>query len=190
MPPSFLTVLHRVRQREARPFMAAMATLWGDVASEEREEIAVLRTSIAEALARVTTLLDELPPGRHPEPDTELRLLTTALSAPPTTVTSPKKTAKSVSASHSGSRVHHVRPAPGGGWMVVRSTGKPLTKSTTQREAKKAATVFAKKAGGGTIVVHGRDGRERERHSVSGPVAGAKRKPARPGGKRGTLASH
>ncbi|MDD7967807.1 DUF2188 domain-containing protein [Actinomycetospora lemnae] len=63
---------------------------------------------------------------------------------------------------------HHVVPPSDTGWMVTRRRGaRRGAKARTQAEAIERATEILAQDGGGTVVVHGTDGKVRERRTVS-----------------------
>lgn len=62
----------------------------------------------------------------------------------------------------------HVVPTEGG-WVVKRDSGKSASRRSihaTQRDAVDLAREQVKKAGGGEVIVHGRDGRIRDSDTV------------------------
>ena len=63
----------------------------------------------------------------------------------------------------------HVMPdGKRGGWQVVRGgSGKVGTRHATQSEAERHARELVIRAGGGEVIVHGRDGRIRESATIA-----------------------
>jgi hypothetical protein len=67
------------------------------------------------------------------------------------------------------SATYHVVRNPRSGWDVRRDTAKRASSNhRTQSEAAKAARGYLQKAGGGELIIHGADGRIRERNSFGG----------------------
>jgi hypothetical protein len=61
----------------------------------------------------------------------------------------------------------HVVPGPKGWGVKTPGASKPNSTHRTQSAAEKAAKNAVKKAGGGEVVIHGRDGRIRDSDTVS-----------------------
>ena len=62
---------------------------------------------------------------------------------------------------------HHVVRNPDGGWDVKKPGAKRASAHTdTQAEAEKRAKQIVRKAGGGEVRIHGRDGRIRDSDTV------------------------
>lgn len=62
----------------------------------------------------------------------------------------------------------HVIENPGGGWMIKASRNGGGHRYDTQRDAVVAARETLRNKGGGELIVHGRDGRIRDRDTVFG----------------------
>lgn len=61
----------------------------------------------------------------------------------------------------------HVTKAPGGGWRAKSPGAKRASVVTrTQKQAEAAAKRIVRKAGGGEVRIHGRDGRIRDSDTV------------------------
>lgn len=63
-------------------------------------------------------------------------------------------------------RAAHVTRKSGGGWKTTRS-GKTTSTHKTQRAAISAARSGLKKSRGGELVVHGRDGKIRQKNTIA-----------------------
>lgn len=62
---------------------------------------------------------------------------------------------------------YHVVRGPKGGWAVKKEGSKTATFSPTQRSAEKIAKQRAVNTGGGEVVIHRRDGRIRDKDTMS-----------------------
>jgi len=62
---------------------------------------------------------------------------------------------------------YHVTPDPQRGWAVKKEGGDRRTFAPTQKSAEKLAKQFATKQGGGEVVIHGRDGRIRDKDTMA-----------------------
>ncbi len=61
---------------------------------------------------------------------------------------------------------YHVTPDADKGWMVKKDGGKRGVFSPTQGGAEKIAKRLVSRSGGGEVVIHGRDGRIRDKDTV------------------------
>lgn len=62
---------------------------------------------------------------------------------------------------------YHVTPHSNRGWSVRREGGDRRTFSPTQKSAEKIAKQYATNSGGGEVVIHGRDGRIRDKDTMA-----------------------
>jgi hypothetical protein len=61
---------------------------------------------------------------------------------------------------------YHVVPKSGG-WSVIKEGAEKGRFAPTQRAAEKMAKNFATNAGGGEVVIHGRDGKIRDKDTMA-----------------------
>lgn len=62
---------------------------------------------------------------------------------------------------------YHVIKKSSGGWAVKREKGERSTLAPTQRAAERIAKDRAAKSGGGEVVIHRRDGKIRDKDTMS-----------------------
>lgn len=61
---------------------------------------------------------------------------------------------------------YHVTPSDKG-WAVIKEGGDRRTFAPTQKSAEKIAKQYATNGGGGEVVIHGRDGRIRDKDTMA-----------------------
>jgi Uncharacterized protein conserved in bacteria (DUF2188) len=67
-------------------------------------------------------------------------------------------------------RDYEITPNPKGGWDVIADGGKRASSHhDTQKAAHAAARLYATKAGGGEIRIHGKDGQIRQSDTIAKP---------------------
>lgn len=62
---------------------------------------------------------------------------------------------------------YHVTPDPQKGWAIKKEGGGRRIFAPTQRSAEKSAKQFASNSGGGEVVIHGRDGKIRDKDTMA-----------------------
>jgi transcriptional regulator with XRE-family HTH domain len=168
-----LAMIRKAAQLTQADLASRMRVTQGAVArSEQREDmlLSTLYSYVAAAGARVVVVV-ELADGRVARVE-----LDQAGSSP---VREPSGGPSGRAERVIARTERHVLPSKAGGWDVVTpGAGRPSAHSATQAEAILRAKAIVHNAGGGEVVIHGKDGRVRSLDTVA-PSNGSSRRGSR-----------